>query len=50
MIDASGFYVSEPIVHLLAGACGAAAETAKGFVVVAIAERDPRWNGPKPGS
>ena len=48
-IDKTGLQVSEPMVHLLPGACGAAAETAKAFIgrVVAIAERDPRWNGPK---
>lgn len=48
-IDKTGLQVSEPTVHLLRGACGAAAETAKMFIgrVVAIAERDHRWNGPK---
>lgn len=48
-IDDSGLQLSEPLVHLLPGACEAACEIAKGFIgrVVAIAERDARWNGPK---
>lgn len=51
-IDKTGLQIREPRVHLPPGACGAAAETAKAFIgrVVAIAERHPRWKGPKRSS
>lgn len=51
-IDKTGLQISEPMVQLLPGARRAAAETARAFIgrVVAIAERDPRWNGPKRSS
>lgn len=50
MIDDSRLQVSEPIVHLLPGACEAAAATAQAFIgrAIAIAARDPRWSGPVP--
>jgi hypothetical protein len=48
-IDESGFQLDEPVMHLLAGACEAAAEASRAFIarIIAIAERDPRWTGPK---
>jgi hypothetical protein len=51
-IDDSGLQISESLVHLLPGACEAACELAKAFIAraVAVAERDPRWNGPKRAS
>jgi hypothetical protein len=48
-IDESGLQLREPIIHLLPGACEAAADTAKAFIgrVVSVAARDDRWDGPK---
>lgn len=50
MIDTSRLQVSEPIVHLMPGACEAAAATAQAFIgrAIAIAARDARWSGPVP--
>jgi hypothetical protein len=49
VIDDSEFEVAEHVVRLDEGACEAATECAQAFIgrAIAIAERDPRWDGPK---